>query len=290
MQRAPGRGLRRARCRQETITTITDRVMDGMAEWEARPLDAGLRGGVHRRDPGEDPRRARSPTVRSTWPSASPWTGSVTCWAVGRGARRRRRSQAILAAGPRRRSSNRRCGDVCMLVCDGLKRPARRGERGVEKTIVRTCSVQLLRIGGHPDLRRAPAAQQLRVRQPARLGRHRRGPQAGLHRRHRGEALERFAEFAGEWEKTLPGDYPAVGERLGRSSSRSSQFDREIRTVIMHDERDRVDQRPAPPRGARPAATSPPSRPRSRASTSAIMSLDPTGADGSGGATGGRPP
>jgi transposase-like protein len=25
---------------KQTITTITDRVMDGMAEWQSRPLDA----------------------------------------------------------------------------------------------------------------------------------------------------------------------------------------------------------------------------------------------------------
>jgi len=32
---------------KQTITAITDRVMEGMAEWQNRPLD--IRGGVHRR-------------------------------------------------------------------------------------------------------------------------------------------------------------------------------------------------------------------------------------------------
>ena len=33
---------------KQTISAITDRVMEGMAEWQNRPLDAGLRGAVHR--------------------------------------------------------------------------------------------------------------------------------------------------------------------------------------------------------------------------------------------------
>jgi transposase-like protein len=33
---------------KQTITTITDRVMEGVAEWQGRPLDpAWLCGGVH---------------------------------------------------------------------------------------------------------------------------------------------------------------------------------------------------------------------------------------------------
>lgn len=38
-----------------TISTITDKVLDGMAEWQGRPLDPGLPGGVHRRDPRQGP-------------------------------------------------------------------------------------------------------------------------------------------------------------------------------------------------------------------------------------------
>ena len=55
----------------------------------------------------------------------------------------------------------------------GLRRPegpARRDRPG-------------LAAGDHPDVHRAPAAQQLPLRQQARLGGHRQRPQAGLHRR-----------------------------------------------------------------------------------------------------------
>src|SRR5215207_8047420 len=43
---------------RDTISRITDRVLETMAEWQHRPLDRGrLPGGVHRRHHGEDPRR-----------------------------------------------------------------------------------------------------------------------------------------------------------------------------------------------------------------------------------------
>ena len=42
---------------KQTITTITDRVIEGMSEWQNRPLDAGCRG-LHRRGQRQDPRGA----------------------------------------------------------------------------------------------------------------------------------------------------------------------------------------------------------------------------------------
>jgi putative transposase len=38
-----------------TISTITDSVIEGMVEWQNRPLDSGLPGCVHRRDQREGP-------------------------------------------------------------------------------------------------------------------------------------------------------------------------------------------------------------------------------------------
>jgi len=47
-----------AQVSRQTISTITDKVIDGMAEWQNRPLDPGrLPGDLHRRDQREDPRR-----------------------------------------------------------------------------------------------------------------------------------------------------------------------------------------------------------------------------------------
>ena len=48
-------GVYGAEVSKQTITTITDRVMDGMAEWQSRPSDSRLRGDFHRRDQREDP-------------------------------------------------------------------------------------------------------------------------------------------------------------------------------------------------------------------------------------------
>jgi Transposase, Mutator family len=55
---------------KQTITTITDRVMEGLAEWQCRPLDPGrVRGGVHRRDQREGPRGpGREPAGRPGGP------------------------------------------------------------------------------------------------------------------------------------------------------------------------------------------------------------------------------
>src|SRR5437764_12780068 len=62
---------------KQTITTITDRVMDGMAEWQSRPLDAvyavvfvdAINVKVREGQVANRPSR--------TWPWASPWTASV---------------------------------------------------------------------------------------------------------------------------------------------------------------------------------------------------------------------
>ena len=35
---------------KQTITTITDRVMEGMAEWQSPASRSGIRGGIHRCD------------------------------------------------------------------------------------------------------------------------------------------------------------------------------------------------------------------------------------------------
>ena len=47
-----------AQVSRQTVSTITDKVIEGMTEWQNRPLDVGLPGDLHRRDPREDPGRA----------------------------------------------------------------------------------------------------------------------------------------------------------------------------------------------------------------------------------------
>jgi len=78
------------------------------------------------------------------------------------------------------------------------------------------------------------------------------------------DALDRFAEFSGEWEKR----YPAIirlWEDPWAESVPFLQFG--DRDGHLHHQRDRVGRRPAAPPPCEPAATSPPSRLPSRAST-----------------------
>ena len=40
---------------KETVSRITDRVIEEMNDWAVRPLERGLRGDLHRRDRGQGP-------------------------------------------------------------------------------------------------------------------------------------------------------------------------------------------------------------------------------------------
>ena len=68
----------------------------------------------------------------STWPWASPWTASGTCWRLWAGGARRRRGGQVAALRVLTEINEPTASrDVCMLVCDAAQGPARRGERGV---------------------------------------------------------------------------------------------------------------------------------------------------------------
>ena len=98
---------------------------------------------------------------------------------------------------------NRGVRDVCMLVCDGLKGLPDAVETVWEKTIVQTCIVHLLRNHFRYASKRDWAAD-------------RQGPEAGLHRSVRGRGAGPVRRIHRQVGETLPGDHPAVGERLGR--------------------------------------------------------------------------
>ena len=74
-------------------------------------------------------------------------------------------------------------------------------------------------------------AEFVQVRLEKGLGAGRERPEARLHRRVEAEALDRFAEFSGKWEKR----YPAIirlWENAWPEFVPFLRFDREIRTVI----------------------------------------------------------
>ncbi|MFJ9753125.1 IS256 family transposase [Streptomyces chartreusis] len=125
---------------KQTITTITDRGMEGMAEWRSRPLDrvyTVVFAGRHQR---EDPRRpgrqpiylARAVTVEGTRDILGIWAGDG-----GEGAKH------WLSVFTELR--NRGLEDVLILVCDGLKGLPDAVETVWPRTVVQTCIVHLIR-------------------------------------------------------------------------------------------------------------------------------------------------
>ncbi len=128
---------------EKTITTITDRVMEGLAEWQSRPLDAvyavvfidainvKIREG----------QVANRPIYLALGVTADGERDVLGLWAGehgdGEGAKYWLRVLSEI--------KNRGVRDVCMLVCDGLKGLPDAVSAVWEKTIVQTCIVHLLR-------------------------------------------------------------------------------------------------------------------------------------------------
>jgi putative transposase len=113
---------------------------------------------------------------------------------------------------------NRGVGDVCIVVCDGLKGLPEAIEQAWPQALTQTCIVHLLRNSFRYASRRdwAAIARDLKPIYTAAS---------------EAEALERFADFSGAWEAT----YPAIvrlWEHAWAEFVPFLAFDREIRTVI----------------------------------------------------------
>jgi putative transposase len=201
---------------KQTISTITDRVVDGMAEWQSRPLDPVYPVifidcvNVKIRD-GQVANRpiyvALAVTVDGTRDILGLWAGEH---GDGEGAKFWLRVLSEI--------KNRGTTDCLIVVCDGLKGLPDAIATVWPATIVQTCIVHLLRnsfryaskkdwSGIAKDLKpvyTAPSEQ---------------------------SALDRFAEFSEKWEKR----YPAI-IRLWTNAWPEFvpflQFDQDIRTVI----------------------------------------------------------
>ncbi|MEU8779684.1 IS256 family transposase [Streptomyces sp. NPDC048606] len=126
---------------KQTITTITDKVMEGMAEWQSRPLDRVYPVvfvdaiNVKIRD-GQVANRpiylAMAVTVEGTREILGIWAGDG-----GEGAKHWLQVFTELR--------NRGVEDVLMLVCDGLKGLPDAVETVWPRTVVQTCIVHLIR-------------------------------------------------------------------------------------------------------------------------------------------------
>ena len=238
-RRAPGRGLRRRGVQADDHRD--HRPGDGRDGVSGRPgrWTAVYPVVVHRRDPREDPRRARSRPARLRGPGGHRRGSPRDPGAVGRrGRRRRRRGRGRwLASSPRSRTAAPATSFI--LVRDGLKGLPEAVRDRLATTIVQTCVA-------HPLRELVP------LRRPPGLGQDCRASQAHPHPTEEA-ALDRFAEFADTVGETLPGRSSGSGtERVGRVRSVPGQFDRRDPQDHLHDQRDRVGQRPAAPRGPGP--------------------------------------
>jgi len=201
---------------KQTISTITDRVLEGMGEWQNRPLDPVYPVifidcvNVKIRD-GQVANRpiyvALAVTVDGTRDILGLWAGEH---GDGEGAKYWLRVLTEI--------KNRGVADSCIVVCDGLKGLPDAVGAVWPQTIVQTCIVHLLRNSFRYASRKdwSQIATDLKPVYTA--------PSEAA-------ALDRFAEFAGKWEKR----YPAI---IGLWTNAWAefvpflQFDTEIRTVI----------------------------------------------------------
>jgi transposase-like protein len=205
-----------AQVSKQAISTITDRVMDGMGEWQNRPLDrvypvifvdciqVKIREGNVANRPIYV---ALAVTVEGHRDILGLWAGEH---GDGEGAKYWLRVLSEL--------KNRGVADVCIVVCDGLKGLPDAVNTVWDKTIVQSCIVHLLR----NSFRYASRADWAAIAKDLKPVYTAPSEQA---------ALDAFAEFSDTWEAR----YPAI-VRLWTNAWPEFvpflQFDTEIRKVI----------------------------------------------------------
>ncbi len=201
---------------KQTISAITDKVMEGMADWQNRPLDPvyavlfidAIQVKIREGQVANRPiYLALGVTAEGTRDVLGLWAGEH---GDGEGAKYWLRVLTEIR--------NRGVRDVCMLVCDGLKGLPDTVGAVRDKTIVQTCIVHLLRNSFKYASKRdwAEVAKDLKPVYTAAS---------------EADALDKFAEFSGKWEKR----YPAIirlWENAWAEFVPFLRFDRDIRTVI----------------------------------------------------------
>src|SRR5580700_6378081 len=205
-----------AQVSRETISTITDRVPEGLAEWQSRPLDPVYAvlflDAIHVKI--RDGQVANRPIYVALGVTADGERDILGLWAGehgdGEGAKYWLRVLTEIR--------NRGTRDVLMVVCDGLKGFPDAIAQVWPQTVTQTCIVHLLRNSFRYASRRdwAAIARDLKPVYTAVS---------------EAAALDAFAEFSGTWEK----QYPAIvrlWENAWAEFVPFLAFDREIRTII----------------------------------------------------------
>lgn len=197
-----------------TISTITDKVMDGMAEWQNRPLDSIYPvifiDCVHVKI--RDGQVANRPIYMALAVTCEGTREILGLWA-GDGGEGAKYWMHVLTE-----IKNRGAADVCMVVCDGLKGLPEAIEAVWPRAVTQTCVVHLLRASFRYAARQDwdALARALRPVYTAPT---------------EAAALERFLEFQELWGRK----YPAI-IRLWESAWSEFvpflNFDVEIRRVV----------------------------------------------------------
>jgi putative transposase len=244
---------------KQTISTITDKVMDGMAEWQNRPLDPvypvvfidAINVKIR------DGQVANRPIYLGMAVTVDGHRDILGIWA-GDGGEGAKHWLHVLTE-----LKNRGVADVLMLVCDGLKGLPEAVETVWPRTIVQTCVVHLLRnslrYAARQDWDKIAKALKPVYTAPTEDA-----------------ATERFMEFADAWGKK----YPAIVKLWSDAWAEFVPFlafDVEIRKVICSTNAiESVNARIR--KAVRARGHFPNEQAALKCVYMALMSLDPTGA------------
>lgn len=219
---------------RQTISTITDKVLEGMAEWQSRPLDTVCPvvfiDAIHVKI--RDGAVANRPIYVALAVTTEGRREILGLWA-GDGGEGAKHWLHILTE-----IKNRGVSDVLMLVCDGLKGLPEAVETVWPRTIVQTCVVHLLR-NSFRYAARQDWDKIAKLLKPAYTA-----PTEEA-------ALDRFGRVRRRVGQEVSGDREAVGERMGGVHPFPAVRHRDP-PHRLHHQRDRVGQRADPASGQVP--------------------------------------
>lgn len=203
-----------AQVSKQTISTITDKVLDSMAEWQNRPLDPVypviFLDAIHVKV--RDGKVSNRPIYIALAVTVDGMRDILGLWA-GDGGEGAKFWLHVLTE-----LKNRGVADACMVVCDGLAGLPDAVTATWPKAVVQTCVIHLLR-NSFRYASRADWAQLAKALKPVYTA-----PTEQA-------ALERFIEFTDTWG----GKYPAIvrlWENAWAEFVPFLNFDTEIRKVI----------------------------------------------------------
>src|SRR3954454_9389435 len=221
---------------KDTISRITDRVVEEMQAWTSRPLTpvyaAGFIDAIYVKV--RDGQVGNRPFYAAIGVDLNGRRDVLGLWAGTGGGESAKFWMNVLTD-----LKNRGVRDVFFVVCDGVK-----GLPDAVNTVFRCgcdrASVRHPSDPGHPPLRLAPV-----------LGPAREGPARHLHRPHRRGGLGRVRGAGGQVGQALPRDPEDVASRVGEVHTLPRLRRRDQAGPVQH-QRDRVAARAVPPRSHRP--------------------------------------